>query len=94
MPSPNEHERAFELLPWLVNDTLATTERELIESHVRSCITCRRELKDQQRLVFALQTQSTIHISEQASFIRLADTLDERRPIREGTDSSLLRFCL
>lgn len=90
---PSEHEHAFVLLPWLANGSLAAAEREIVELHVRSCITCRRELKEQQRLLSALQMQPTIHVSAQNSFERLTDTLDEREPpARESVYAPLLRF--
>ena len=90
---PSEHERAFELLPWLVNDTLAAADREAVELHVRTCITCRREVKDQQRLLAVLQKHPTVHLSEQNAFERLADTLDERqRPVHEPRYLPFMRF--
>lgn len=90
---PSEHERAFELLPWLVNDTLPAAERETVELHVRSCIACRRELKDQQRLLAVLQHHPTVHLSEQNAFERLTDTLDEReRPALEPRHLPFMRF--
>lgn len=39
------HERAAELLPWLVNDTLDGEEQEMILEHTRTCVACRRELE-------------------------------------------------
>ena len=51
------HTRAFELLPWLVNGSLTGTERDAVESHVRACIACRRELKQQQRLHGAVRAR-------------------------------------
>lgn len=90
---PSEHERAFELLPWLVNDTLAAAEREAVELHVRTCITCRREVKDQQRLLAVLQKHPTVHLSEQNGFERLTDALDEGvRPVREPRYAPFMRF--
>jgi hypothetical protein len=91
--TPSEHERAFELLPWFVNDTLAAAEREAVELHVRTCITCRREVKDQQRLLAILQKHPTVHLSEQNGFERLADALDDGgRPAREPRFAPFMRF--
>ena len=53
------HARAFELLPWLVNGSLTGAERDAVESHVRACIACRRELKQQQRLHGAVRARRT-----------------------------------
>lgn len=40
------HDRAVELLPWLVNGTLAPDERDAVSEHSRNCVICRRELED------------------------------------------------
>jgi Putative zinc-finger len=70
------HSRAFELLPWLVNGSLGAEERELVEQHVRSCLACHRELKEQQRLRAALRAQPVVHLSPQTNFDKLARSLD------------------
>ena len=44
------HKQAIELLPWLVNDSLPAGERDLVLGHARSCVICRRELDELQRL--------------------------------------------
>jgi hypothetical protein len=73
---PLDHSRAFELLPWLVNDSLAPAERDSVEQHVRSCITCRRELREQRELHSALRAQATVHIAPQVGLARLDRELD------------------
>ena len=45
MSRPIGHERAFELLPWLVNGSLSGHERDEVEQHTRVCLLCRRELE-------------------------------------------------
>jgi hypothetical protein len=70
------HTRAFELLPWLINGTLAGSERDSVEEHVRACIVCRRELKDQQRLHAAARARRTVDVSAEAGFDRLDRELD------------------
>ena len=76
MSQPITHSRAFELLPWLVNGSLGTTERDAVEQHVRSCLSCHRELKEQQRLRAALRAQPAVHISPQTGFEKLAHALE------------------
>jgi hypothetical protein len=66
----------FELLPWLVNGSLGAEERDAVEQHVRSCLACHRELKEQQRLRAALRAQPAVHLSPQTNFEKLARTLD------------------
>lgn len=73
---PLSHSRAFELLPWLVNGTLAGSEREAVEAHARTCIACRRELKEQQRLFAAVKSRRTADVSAEVGFETLASRLD------------------
>jgi hypothetical protein len=70
------HGRAFELLPWLVNGTLAGAERDAVEQHARACIVCRRELKEQQQLHAAMRARRTADVSAEAGFDRLERDLD------------------
>ena len=73
---PLPHTRAFELLPWLINGTLAGTEREAVEQHLRACIVCRREIKEQQRLHVSVRARRTADVSAEAGFDRLDRELD------------------
>jgi len=43
-PETMPHDRAAELLPWLVNDSLDAGEHEAVREHATSCVICRREL--------------------------------------------------
>jgi hypothetical protein len=74
--APLPHTRAFELLPWLINGTLAGAEREAVEQHVRACIVCRREIKEQQRLHVSVRARRTADVSAEAGFDRLNSQLD------------------
>ena len=47
---PMSHEQASELLPWLVNQSLAEGERDLVHAHATSCVICRRELHELENL--------------------------------------------
>jgi hypothetical protein len=76
------HDRALELLPWLVNGTLAGAERDAVEQHVRACIACRRELKQQQQLYSAVRARRTADVSAEAGFDRLDRELDAAAGIR------------
>jgi hypothetical protein len=81
-PAPLPHTRAFELLPWLINGTLAGTEREAVEQHVRACIVCRREMKEQQRLHASVRARRTVDVSAEAGFDRLDRELDVSAGVR------------
>ena len=99
MSQPITHSRAFELLPWFVNGSLGAGERDAVELHVRGCLLCHRELKEQQRLRVALRSQPVVHISPQTGFEKLARALDggqqvlTERPAARSLDA-LLRFGL
>jgi len=91
-PASVSHNRAFELLPWLVNGTLTGLERDGVEQHVRACIACRRELKQQQQLHAVMRARRTADVSAEAGFDRLDRELDglnklgERRwPLKYAT---------
>lgn len=75
-PGPLSHTRAFELLPWLINGTLEDGERDAVEQHVRACIVCRRELKEQNALRAAVRARRTVDVSAEAGFDRLDRELD------------------
>jgi hypothetical protein len=79
---PLPHTRAFELLPWLINGTLAGAERQAVEQHVRACIVCRRELKEQQRLHASVRARRTADVSAEAGFDRLDGELNAAGAIR------------
>lgn len=44
------HDEAQRLLPWLVNGTLDTDEREWLRQHLEACSDCQRELQEQRAL--------------------------------------------
>jgi len=81
-----DHDSVYELLPWLVNGSLVAGERDRAELHVRSCIVCRRELKELERLRVAVRSQPTLHLSAEGGLDRLQRQLDReaasRRPAR------------
>ena len=90
------HDAVYELLPWLANGSLAAAEREGVESHVRSCIVCRRELKELEHLRQAVRSQPTLHLSAEGGLDRLQRQLDREaatRPARRDTGfAPFLRF--
>lgn len=70
------HEQAFELLPWLANGTLGHEERQRVERHVRDCLTCRAELKEQQALGAIVHGHPTVHLSPEKGFERLRRAME------------------
>jgi hypothetical protein len=86
MPLGNEdtidHGRAFELLPWLANETLTEDERERVERHVRGCLACRAELKEQRSLEALVRRHPTVHLSAEEGYERLRGALESPRSHR------------
>jgi anti-sigma factor RsiW len=72
-----DHDHAARLLPWLVNGTLEAAERFGVEQHVRSCIACRRELKELERLGAAVRAQPLVQLSADSGLARLEEQLDD-----------------
>jgi hypothetical protein len=64
------------MLPWLVNGTLASSELDAVQSHVRNCVTCRIALREQQRLRAAIQEQPTVPLSDERGFEQLTRQLE------------------
>jgi hypothetical protein len=71
------HTQAFELLPWLVNGSLSGTELDSVQSHVRSCVTCRIAIREQQQLRAAIREQPTVPLSAEQGFEQLTRRLEE-----------------
>ncbi len=67
----NEHARASELLPWMVNGRIEPTEGRWLASHLEHCEACRAELAAQRRIREALTREPTVEFAPQASFNRL-----------------------
>jgi hypothetical protein len=86
-PPELDHTTVYELLPWLANGSLAAGERDGAELHVRSCIVCRRELRELERLRLVVRSQPTLHLSAEGGLDRLQRQLDREaasRPVPRG----------
>ena len=46
----SEHKEVTMLLPWFVNNTLHRDENNIVETHLKSCLICRIELTNLQKL--------------------------------------------
>lgn len=64
MTSPEQmtHESALQLLPWLVNNSLASADASAARKHALNCVICRRELQSLELFQdrFALAAESVI----------------------------------
>lgn len=72
------HDAVWELLPWYHNDGLAPAQRARVDSHLRECLVCTRELKLLRQLDMALTTPAMESASAQG-FQRLTAEIDARQ---------------
>ena len=76
------HQQAWELLPWLVNETLAPMEREGVETHLASCGECRDEA-ERCRALGALVRSADVapspHPAQLAQLMRRVDEAEQTR---------------
>src|SRR5215475_513314 len=67
----NEHARAHELLPWMVNGRIDSGDAAWLDGHLAHCPDCRSELAAQRRLRDAIAREPTVEFAPQAAFNRL-----------------------
>ena len=78
MDSSSVHRRAWDLIPWVVNDTAPEAERQAVQAHVENCADCRQELEFQRQLQSAMGQRSVaeVDIDARDSWLRLRSRLD------------------
>jgi hypothetical protein len=74
-----EHDEVFGLLPWYLNGTVAETERQKVDEHVRVCAACSAELARERGIYRAMSAESSLEFIP-ASFSRLQARLDSLPP--------------
>ncbi|MBK9663076.1 MAG: zf-HC2 domain-containing protein [Nitrosomonas sp.] len=76
VPSNNEHQKVWTLLPWSVNQSLDPVEQAIVNRHVKTCITCRIELNQQQQVFDKIQQAGILQQISHASFTRLQKRIE------------------
>jgi hypothetical protein len=71
------HDRAWELLPWIVNGRLVREEEPWIARHLDECAACRREIEVQSDIRSALVGEARVEYTPQASFQKLVARIEE-----------------
>lgn len=67
----NEHARASELLVWMVNGRIESTDAKWLNEHLEGCAACRGEMVAERRIRDAIAREPTVEFAPQASFNRL-----------------------
>ena len=67
----SKHQQVAQLLPWYVNQTLHSDERDLVEAHLKSCLVCRKEITSLQKLSASVQQSEAMDALEHAALLQL-----------------------
>ena len=82
------HDEVQELLPWMVNGTLAHDEVDRIEKHLAECAECRAELAQERQIAAAIESSP---IDSRAAWERMERRLEAAGEPRPGAAHSLWR---
>lgn len=85
------HEEAWSLLPWLANGSLEGEELERVELHVRECLPCRAELREQRAIRQIVRRQPEVPLSVEQNFARLSARLDDAAQPEQRAHASSTR---
>lgn len=91
------HQQTVLLLPWYINQSLQTEDREQVENHIRSCLLCRRELVNLRKLATAVMDLSDLEAAAESSFASLRSKLPAKDYAlsssgNPSSTTSLIRF--
>lgn len=70
------HEEAWDLIPWLVNDSIDPLQRTRLAQHVDGCAHCQGELRSQRVLLQAMNAGPQVEAMPRASLQKLWARLD------------------
>lgn len=82
------HQQIQLLLPWYMNQSLQPEERQQVESHIRQCLLCRRELVSLRKLAEAVTELSDLEVAAETSFASLRSKLPARASDKSLSNSS------
>ena len=82
-PPTDQHQQIQLLLPWYLNKTLQQDEQRQVESHLRNCMLCNRELVALRKLAATVKQSSDLDVAAEASFAKLREKLQTPDPLRK-----------
>lgn len=78
------HQEILMVLPWYVNKALRDTEMKAVESHLKVCLTCKREIITLQKLALAVNRTDVLESAAQASFSNIKNRIHQtEKPVLE-----------
>jgi hypothetical protein len=81
LSSADQHEQIFLLLPWYQNQSLDQDERQQVESHLRTCLICKREMNEVGKFAAAIKKSSVLDMAAEVSYARLQEKLKITKPV-------------
>jgi hypothetical protein len=85
----HEHERAAQLIPWLVNGTLPIEEATSLRGHLAGCARCRSDFEIEQRLYESIRSDGPLVFTGESSFEKLMARIEsERELVTEQTPTA------
>ncbi|PSJ17952.1 hypothetical protein C7H79_05385 [Nitrosomonas supralitoralis] len=76
MTNQSEHQKIWDLLPWYINQSLGPVEHAIVKNHIKTCITCRIELNQQEQVFKEIQQADLLQQVSQASFAQLKKRIE------------------
>ena len=84
-PTADRHAEIWDLLPWYANDTLSGADRGRVESHLRSCSECERELFFLSGLSASIGDEEALLVSPERSLTAVNERIDALEAARRGS---------
>ncbi len=93
----SEHQEVTLLLPWYVNKTLVGEEYKLVENHLKSCLVCKIEFANLEKLSASICQNDSLAPVAHASFMQLKNRIQQKNVIKKqnrerGFFSALLSY--
>lgn len=73
------HRHAWDLIPWLVNGTVAENDRAGLQHHVENCAACREEIEVQRALLQGMRTRPQVESMPHGSLQKLWQRIDAQQ---------------
>ncbi len=78
------HQDVQLLLPWYVNNTLKTDEKDLVESHLKVCLQCREQMMELQKVFHVVYDADPLLANALSSFSELSERIHESKIANPG----------
>ena len=84
---PIAHRQAWDLIPWLINDSIDAGKRRRVDEHLRDCADCRDEFAFQHRLRAGMAADADVAPAPQPALQRLLARIDaeDTHALQAGT---------